>query len=155
MDVYCAWIDSANDANKRKGFGLVGGDDSDEYDAPVLERRVFKKRVRVREDPESDDEEYKEMPALEKTAVAAKKDPFSASDKIAELGLGRTTSLGQSSGIAQSPGLGSATGTGLGHAAVQKKSISGIFDSAGDDKGLTDKGKTDKPAESDESDDLF
>ena len=91
MDVYCDWIDTANEANKKKGqIGLVGGDDSDEDDGPIPERRVFKKKVSIQEDPESDDEEYKGMPDLE-TAGAEKKDPFSASEKIAELGLGQST----------------------------------------------------------------
>ena len=97
VDVYCAWIDEAEELNRKgrkDGLGLTGGDDSDSddnyggYQAP----KVPLKKVSLGEFDNSD-EEYKEMPNPEKMsggAIASKKrsDPFSASDKIAELGLG-------------------------------------------------------------------
>ena len=96
VDVYCAWIDEANAINKKHkdNIGFVGGrdSDSDEDDGPPVEKIVQgKKQIVV--DSDSDDEEYKDMPNPEKTpqsAVVIRKvaNPYSASDKIAELGLG-------------------------------------------------------------------
>ena len=96
VDVYCAWIDSANAVNKKgQGqIGLVGGKDSDseDDDGPIHEKVTTKKKVRVVANSDSD-EEYKELPNPENmpnsaAAISKPNNLYSASDKIAELGLG-------------------------------------------------------------------
>ena len=98
VDVYCAWIDQAEELNKQgrkeNGLGLTGGDDSDSdgnFGGYQASKAPPMKKVSLGEFDNSD-EEYKEMPNPEKMsgAIVSKKpsNPFSASDKIAELGLG-------------------------------------------------------------------
>ena len=100
VDVYCAWIDQAEELNKQgrkdNGLGMVGGDDSDsDGNYPFLQQapKVLQKKVSLGEFDNSD-EEYKEMPNPEKMSVGVTvtrkpSNPFSASEKIAELGLGQ------------------------------------------------------------------
>ena len=97
VDVYCAWIDTANDVNQkgRGQIGLIGGQSDDEIEEdvlPVRQKPVVKKKPKVRN--VDSDEEYKEYYNPERTPAGGEistrskpKDPFSASEKIAELGL--------------------------------------------------------------------
>ena len=123
VDVYCAWIDSANEVNKKgQKIGLVGGKDSDDEDDDGPRPLKFVARKKVTVVVSDSEEEYKELPNQVTLGADRKKDPFSASEKIAELGLGQ---------------------------AEVKKVVPSVFDppTLDDDKGKTDKGvKTDKPA---------
>ena len=95
VDVYCAWIDSAEQINskgQKEAFGLMSknndSDSEDEMGAPQ------KKKVSLAEFDNDSDEETKEQPNPEmpNSAPIAKKlnsNPLSASEKIAELGLGQ------------------------------------------------------------------
>ena len=91
VDVYCSWIDQANQVNKKGQIGLIGGSD-DEDDAP--KKVVPRRKTVVARDISDSDEEYKELPRASKREdegadIAAK---YSATDKIAELGIGASDS---------------------------------------------------------------
>ena len=92
VDVYCAWIDQANQVNKRGPgqIGLIGG--SDDEDDDFSKKRAPKRKTVVARDVSDSDEEYKELPNPERedkvtfaADIAAK---YSAVEKISELGLG-------------------------------------------------------------------
>ena len=88
VDVYCAWIDHADQINtksKKQTLGFNGNKkDSDSDD----EFAGQEKKISKEPDFDDSEEEIVKEEVVASTMVRKQSNPYSASDKIAELGLG-------------------------------------------------------------------
>ena len=107
VDIYCAMIDDAEAINSKKpndGIGLIGRDDDDEgddlFDDPAGSKKVAQNTTdddaaaEARDDYEEEKKEAAEVnpELMDMLRRQRSSDPFSASQKIAEMGLSREPS---------------------------------------------------------------
>ena len=88
VDVYCAWIDCADQLNnkgKKQTLGLTGGKNESDSDE---DHKGQEKKPAKEPDFDDSEEEVNEVVA-DKEMIRKPSDPYSASEKIAELGLGQ------------------------------------------------------------------
>ena len=92
VDVYCAWIDHADQINsksKKQTLGFNGNkNDSDSDDEFAGQEKKQEKKISKEPDFDDSEEEIVKEQVVESTMVRKQSNPYSASEKIAELGLG-------------------------------------------------------------------
>ena len=139
VDVYCAWIDNADQLNnkgKKQTLGLTGGKNESDSDE---EHKGQEKKQAKEPDFDDSEEEVNEVVADKEMMRKLSSDPYSASEKIAELGLGQAA-VEKKIKVEASPSVGAEKAkSGLG-AAIKKIE-------ANPEQGQEN--------ESDDSDDLF